>query len=112
MTAGPVGSNVRAVRRMARLLHRAERTDEVADALLTLLATSAELADLVSSDDPANDTPIYARAKVLAGHATMLGQLAGLVGPVVADDVFERFVAELSTPSAGATDGEELSRFG
>jgi hypothetical protein len=87
---------------MARLLQRAERTDEVADALLVLLVASAELADLVSSDDPANDTPVYARAKVLAGHASMLGQLAALVGPVVSEDSFERFMADLATPTPGS----------
>jgi len=51
-----------------------------------------------------NDVPIYARAKVLGGHASMLGQLADLVGPVRSDSAFDRFLAELSTPGPGARD--------
>jgi len=106
---GPVvkvraGPNLRAIRKTAQLLRAQDRLDEITEALLVLLRTSAELADEVSSDDPMNDVPIYARAKVLGGHASMLGQLADLVGPVRSDSAFDRFLAELSTPGAGAND--------
>jgi hypothetical protein len=76
-----------------------ERTDTVIEALLVLLGTSARLWDLSSSDDPANDVPIYARQKVLSAHATMLGQLAGLVGPLRSNTALDEFVAELTRPT-------------
>ena len=106
---GPVvkvraGPNLRAIRKTARLLRAQDRLDEITEALLVLLRTSAQLADAVSSDDPMNDTPIYARAKLCAGHATMLIRLADLVGPVRGDSAFDRFLAELSTPAPGAND--------
>lgn len=87
---------------MQRLLRRSGRVDEVADALLVLLGTSAALADAVSSDDPVNDTPIYARQKVLSGHAGMLSQLAALVGPVREEDALDEFIKSLSRPATYA----------
>jgi hypothetical protein len=93
------------VRKLARSLRAEERTGDVSEALLVLLTTSAELADLVSSDDPVNDTPIYARQKVLSAHAAMLGQLAELVGPVdSADSLLEDFLRSLTVPAAGVMD--------
>jgi hypothetical protein len=73
----------------------------VIDALLLLLGTSARLCDLVSSDDPANDMPIYARQKVLSAQGTMLGQLAELVGPVRSDTALDEFLAGLTRPTGG-----------
>jgi hypothetical protein len=69
-----------------------------------LLCTSAELADLVSVPDPLNDTPVYARQKVLSAHASMLGQLAALVGPVDADSPLDDFLRSLAVPDLGAND--------
>jgi hypothetical protein len=100
----PAGPNLRAARKMTRLLRKQDRLEEVSEALLVLLRSSAELADLVSSPGPLNDTPVYARAKVLAGHAAMLGQLAALVGVVQEDSGLDRFLAGLSEPGPGSTD--------
>ena len=98
------GPNVRAIRKTARRLRAEERTDDVSEALLVLLHTSAALADLVSSDDPINDTPIYARQKVLSAHGVMLGQLAALVEPVPSDTLVDQFLASLITPASSGSD--------
>jgi len=106
-----VGANTRAVRKMLRVLARQERLDDVAAALGALMLTSAELADLVTSDAPENDTPIYARARVLQVHAGMLAQLHAMVGPVMEESDMDRWIAEMSKPSfTGASDEE--GRFG
>ena len=98
------GPNVRAIRNCARRLRAEERTDDISEALLTLLHTSADLADLVSSDDPINDTPIYARQKVLSAHAAMLAQLADLVQPTPAETLLDQFLASLTVPTGGGSE--------
>jgi hypothetical protein len=105
VTARPAGLNLRAARKLLRSLARQERLDDVAAALGQLMVTSAELADMVSLDTPENDVPIYARSKVLSGHAAMLGQLHQMVGPVVEDSAFDRLMTEIATPGPGSNDG-------
>jgi hypothetical protein len=83
---------------MLRTLARTERLSEIAAALGVLMVTSAELADLVTSDTPENDTPIYARAKVLSAHAAMLGQLHTMVGPAQEEGWLEQFIRDSSVP--------------
>jgi hypothetical protein len=39
---------------------------------LVLLAASVGLVDLITSEDPVRDCPIYAWSKVLSGHAVTL----------------------------------------
>jgi hypothetical protein len=98
------GPNARAVRKLARVLRNAERTDEVCEAMLVLLATSATLTDLVTANDPTNDTPIYARQKCVSAHGALLGQLAEWVGPAREDSELDRFLQSILTPGAGALD--------
>jgi hypothetical protein len=86
------------MRKMLRALARTEGLDDIAAALGALMVTSAELADLVSSDDPTTDTPIYARAKVLSCHAGMLAQLHTMVGPVVEESNLHRWMADIARP--------------
>lgn len=97
MAGRVAGSNLRAARKLLRRLHVDERLDEVADALSTLLLTSAQLADDCTATD--SDVPVYARTKALALHGVLLGQLRAMVPTVADEDVFGQFVAEMMKPS-------------
>jgi len=98
------GPNTQAIRKLARLLRSTERADDVSEALLVLLTTSARLTDLVSADDPTNDTPIYARQKVVSAHGTLLAQLGEWVAPARTDSELDVFLRGLLTPGAGSLD--------
>jgi len=101
------GPNTRAIRKLARALRREERTDEVAETMLVLLTTSAELTDLATANDPTNDTPIYARQKVVSAHGSLLAQLGEWVAPARVDSELDRFLHSILTPGAGSLDQDD-----
>jgi hypothetical protein len=107
VVSGRSGPNLRAIRKTARRLRAEERTDSVSEALLVLLHSSAGLADLVTSGDPTNDVPVYARTKALAAHGTLLRQLADIVAPLNGDSAVDALLAELVQPGPGVTDVRE-----
>jgi hypothetical protein len=94
-------SNSRAIARALRRLHKTDRLDEVGDALATLVVTSALLVDEAMS--PTSDMAGYARARVLATHGQLLGQLNEQLAPTLGgQSAMDQFLASLAEPSYGS----------
>jgi hypothetical protein len=69
--------------RVLRDLRRDGRIDDLAELLATLAATSAKLVDVVCASD--GSAKEYVQAAVVKAHTKVLVELAGRVGPPVAD---------------------------
>jgi hypothetical protein len=117
MTTRRAKTNAEALDRALRRLRRAGRLDEMSEVVATLAGTSARLVDLVTSDDPINDTPIYARAAVVRAHAGVLVELRTLapaVKPPNPFDAIEKALAESMAPEPepddDAPDWDEVER--
>jgi hypothetical protein len=89
-------TNAEALEVVLRRLRREGRMDPMAEVVATLAGTSARLVDLVTSDDPLNDTPVYARAACLRVHAGVLVELRTLTPPIKPPDAYDEIAAALA----------------